>query len=402
MLRATSSWLTVLLGALTATTALAIDMSLPALPTLAEVFATTADRVQLTLSLFVLAYGIGQLFYGPLSDRFGRRPLLLLGIALYALAGIACAFSPTIESLVAARFVQGLGGCAGPVLARAIVRDHHKGVRAAQMLSSMTLVFALGPMVAPFIGGFLLARLGWQAIYLSLGLFGVALTLAIWAAYAESLRMPDREAVRLSRLLGNLRGFLGHRLCVGYALVNLCVMAGLFAFISGSPFVLIEVYGVAPARFGLYFALSAVGIMLGAFTNSRLLRRHSGERVLRLGLGCFAVAGAALLLIAWSGWGGAFPLVAPMVLYCYAQGLVMPNAVAAAMEPVPHMAGLAASLLGFTQMVAASLSGYVVNLLYNATPLPMAAVIAVMAACAIAAYLWAVPRHSRPPNVTTL
>lgn len=389
-----SPWFTVLLGALTAMTAFAVDMSLPALPTLAVAFATTSDRVQLTLSLFVLGYGVGQLFYGPLSDRFGRRPMLLLGLGVYTLAGFACAVSPNIEILVMARLVQGFGACVGPVLGRAVVRDHHSGARAAQMMSYMTVVFALAPLVAPLIGGFLLDQFGWPAIYLSLASFGLALTLATWLGFAESLRSPDPHAMHLARLLANARVFLGNRLCVGYALVNSFVFAGLFAFISGSPFVIIEVYHVPARQFGFFFAFSALGLMIGALANSRLLRRHSGEQVLRFGLFVMMAAGALLLLIAWTRWGGPLLLMMPITAYVFAQGLVMPNAVAAAMEPLPQMAGMGASLLGAVQMVAASLVGYAVNALYDGTPVPMGATIGLMSVGAFVTYRLAVPKIS--------
>jgi MFS transporter, DHA1 family, multidrug resistance protein len=395
MLRPGSLAFTALLGGLTAMTAFAVDMSLPALPTLAQSFAASPERVQLTLSLFVFGYGVGQLFYGPLSDRFGRRPLLLAGLAIYTLSGFACALAPTIEMLVAARLVQGLGGCVGPILGRAVVRDHFSGARVAQMLSYVMLVFALAPMVAPLLGGALLALLGWPSIFFAFGLFGLALMLATWLGFGESLSVPDANALRLTRLLANGRRFFGNRRCVGHMLINSFIFAGLFAFISASPFVFIEVYGVPPGRFGLYFALSALGIVLGALANGRLVRRHRPDRVLRLGLALLAAAGALMLALALAGWGGPLPFALAMTAYVFAQGLSMPNAIAAAMEPLPDMAGMSASFLGAVQMLAGSLAGYVVNALYDGTPLPMAAIIAAMSAGAFLSYHGALPRISR-------
>ena len=185
MLRPGSPAFTALLGALTAMTAFATDMSLPALPTLGIAFDAPPERVQLTLSLFVLGYGGGQLFYGPLSDRFGRRPMLLAGLAVYTLCGFACALAPDIEVLLLARLAQGLGGCVGPILGRAIVRDHWSGVRAAQTLSYVTFVFALAPMVAPLLGAALLERFGWRAIFLAFGVFGLLLLAWTWLGLAE-------------------------------------------------------------------------------------------------------------------------------------------------------------------------------------------------------------------------
>jgi DHA1 family bicyclomycin/chloramphenicol resistance-like MFS transporter len=367
-------------------TALAIDMSLPALPALARDFAAPADRVQLTLSLFLLGYAGGQLVCGPLSDRFGRRPLLLIGLVVYALAGVTCALAPRIGVLLAARLVQGVGACVGPVLGRAVVRDHLSGPRAAQMLSSLTLVMALAPLLAPIIGGQLLEHFGWQAIYLCLGVVGAALLAATWAGFGESLKHPDPQAITPARLLANYRTFLGNRHCLGFALVNGFGFAGLFCFISGSPLVLIEVYGVPSARYGLYFGLSAVGIMLGAATNKRLLHRFSGERVLRWGLVLLLAAGLLLLLQSATRLGGAAGVMPPVMLYVFAYALTAPNATALAMEPLPRMAGMAASLMGAIQMAGGSLAGWLVSLVYDGTPLAMGEGLALMAAGAFATY----------------
>ncbi|HUC64195.1 MAG TPA: multidrug effflux MFS transporter [Stellaceae bacterium] len=392
---------TILLGALTAMTAFATDMSLPALPTLTRSFATSPERVQLTLSFFIFGYGGGQLFYGPLSDRFGRRPMLLAGLAIYTLSGFACAWAPSIEVLVAARLIQGLGGCVGPILGRAIVRDHYSGVHAAQMLSYVTLVFALAPMVAPLLGGALLELFGWPSIFLAFGVFGLLLLIVTWFAFAESLTVPDARALELTRLIAKGQRFFSNRHCVGYMLINSFIFAGLFAYISGSPFVFIGIYGVPAGRFGFYFALSALGIVLGALVNGRLIRRRSPERVLRVGLRLLAGAGAVMLLVAVSGWGRPIWFTLAMLAYVFAQGLCMPNAIAAAMEPLPDMAGMGASFLGAVQMLGGSLAGYAVNALYDGTPLPMAAMIAAMAMAALLAYYLAAPGISHAGDSAT-
>jgi MFS transporter, DHA1 family, multidrug resistance protein len=391
MLKPGSLPFTALLGALTAMTAFATDMSLPALPTLTRSFAASPERVQLTLSFFILGYGVGQLFYGPLSDRFGRRPMLLAGLAIYTLSGFACAWAPSIEVLVAARLIQGLGGCVGPILGRAIVRDHYSGVHAAQMLSYVTLVFALAPMVAPLLGGALLDLFGWPSIFFAFGVFGLLLLIVTWFAFAESLAVPDARALELTRLIAKGQRFFSNRHCVGYMLINSFIFAGLFAYISGSPFVFIGIYGVPAGRFGFYFALSALGILLGALVNGRLIRRRPPERVLRFGLRLLAAAGAVMLLVAVFGWGSPLWLTLAMLGYVFAQGLCMPNAIAAAMEPLPDMAGMGASFLGAVQMLGGSLAGYAVNALYDGTPLPMAAMIAAMAMAAFLSYHLAAP-----------
>jgi MFS transporter, DHA1 family, multidrug resistance protein len=400
MLQPSSLSFTLLLGALTATTAFATDMSLPALPALVAVFAASPDEVQLTLSLFVLGYGGGQLVYGPLSDRFGRRPLLLAGLIIYTLAGFACALAPTIGMLVAARFVQGLGGCVGPILGRAVVRDHFSGVRAAQMLSYVTVVFALAPLVAPSIGGVLLDLFGWRSIFLTFGGFGTLLALATWFGFAESLRAPDPRALAFPRLMANVRTFFSNRRCVGAMLVNCFVFAGLFAFISGSPFVFIEVYGVSPGRFGLYFAMSALAVMAGAAANSRLVRHLAPIRVLRIGLVVLAASGLAAVSVVVLGWSGPFLFMLAMMGYVFAQGISMPNSIATAMEPLPQMAGMGASLLGAVQMAGGAAAGYAANALYDRTALPMAAIIAVMGVGALLSYQLTLARIPRDEPAT--
>ncbi|HTS93405.1 MAG TPA: Bcr/CflA family multidrug efflux MFS transporter [Stellaceae bacterium] len=387
MLRPQSRGLIFLLGALTAVTALAVDMSLPSLPSIAASFGAEPEQVQLTLSLFLVGYAGGQLFCGPLSDRFGRRRVLLAGIAVYALAGFACALSPGIKILVGARLVQGFGACVGPVLGRAVVRDHMTGPRAAQTLSYITLTMSIAPLLAPMLGGLLLNRFGWPAIFVFLGIFGTLLTTATYLFFPESLKTPDRDALRLRRLARNAATFFSSRRALGFALINAFVFAGLFAFLSGSPFVLIEVLGVPAGQFGFYFALSAVGLMMGALVNGRLAHRYSGERVMRGGFVLLLAAAATLVVVAWSGRGGAIAIMLPIGAYVMALGLILPNATAAAMEPMPHMAGLAASIMGAIQMGSGSLSGWGVARLYDGTAHAMAGMLAAMAVCAVLTYL---------------
>lgn len=386
MLKPQSWGLTVLLGALAGMTALAVDMSLPSLPTITEEFQASPQSVQLTLSLFMVGYAAAQLFCGPLSDRFGRRRVLIGGLAIYTLAGYACAVSPNIEILVAARLVQGCGACVGPVLGRAVVRDHMTGPRAVQILSYITLTMSLAPLIAPILGGFLVKHVGWQAIFVFLGSFGLLLFAATVLLFPESLKNPDPHALRFGRLVSNTGAFFSNRRSVGCALVNGFVFAGLFAFLSGSPYVLINVHGVPVDQFGFYFALSACGLIIGAFLNGRLAHRFSGEHVMRGGFAVLLTAGAVIVSIAWARLGGPIALMMPIMTYVMALALILPNATVAAMEPLPHMAGMAASLMGAIQMGGGSFSGLVVAGLYDGTARPMAGTIAAMAVCAFLAY----------------
>ncbi|MGH6969148.1 MAG: Bcr/CflA family multidrug efflux MFS transporter [Stellaceae bacterium] len=386
MIRSDSRALVVLLGAMTALTALAIDMSLPALPALSTEFAASPERVQLTLSLFIIGYAVGQIFHGPLSDRFGRKPILIAGLVIYVGAAIVCALSRSIGILIAARLVMGFGGCVGPVLARAVVRDYFSGSHAAQMFSSLTAVFALAPLVAPTVGGWLLVHFSWRAIFVVLALFAGTLFVAIAFGFAESLKAPDPDALRLGRLVRNYQTFLASRICLGYALLNGLCWAGIFAFLSGSPFVFISIYGVAPQHYGYYFALAAVALVIGALSNKRLLRRHTHGRVLMLGLMAAVVGGVVVLAACVTRWGGAGGVMAGFMLYIWGQAVVAPNAMAAALESVPHMAGTAAALMGVIQMASGAFAGYAVNAFYDDTPVPMGGVILAMALATVGIY----------------
>jgi DHA1 family bicyclomycin/chloramphenicol resistance-like MFS transporter len=385
MLQPRSRSLVVLLGALTGLTALSIDMSLPALPTLAAVFATSADRAALTLSMFLAGYSASQLFYGPLADRFGRRPPLLVGLALYAAGGIGCALSGSIVQLVLWRLVQGVGACAGPILARAVVRDLYERRRGAQILSYMTLIMAVAPLLAPILGGYLLL-LHWRAIFGLLALIGLGILAATWAGLPESIPWRNHRATRPAELLRNLVDFVTRRVCVGYAFLVSFIFCGLFAYISGSPFVLIEVFGVPSNRFGYLFGLNAFALMAGALINTRLVRRVPPRTILRIGVALILAGGAAISVCAVFRLGGVAGIVGPILIYILGMGMVTPNAIAAAMEPVPRMAGFASSLIGCLQTAGGSLVGYVIGTLYDRTALPMALAVGLSASLAGATY----------------
>lgn len=381
MLLPQSRALVVLLGALTGLTALSIDMSLPALPTLAQVFGTDADRAALTLSMFLAGYSVSQLFYGPLADRYGRRPPLLVGLALFALAGIGCAAAHGIDQLIWWRLLQGVGACAGPILARAVVRDLYERRRGVQILSYMTLVMSVAPLLAPIIGGYLL-RVDWRAIFALLAAVGLLVLGAAWFGLPESIPQRNHQAIRPTELLRNLVDFFRRRVCVGYSLLVSFVFCGLFSYISGSPFVFIEVFGVPSDRYGYLFGLTAFSLMIGALANARLVHRVAAATILRSGTGLILAAGLAMLVCGGLRLGGVAGIIGPMLLYVVGMGMVMPNAVAAAMEPVPHMAGFASSLIGCLQTAAGSLVGYLLGLLYDRTALPMALAVALSAALA--------------------
>ena len=380
-----SGGLIFLLGALTGLTALSIDMSLPALPTLAGSFHTSVDQAALTLSMFLAGYSISQLFYGPLSDRYGRRPLLLVGLVLFAAGGIGCALAPSIGQLIGWRLVQGLGACAGPILARALVRDLYQRERGIQILSYMTLVMSVAPLLAPILGGYLLT-LHWRAIFVVLAAVALVMLAAVRVALPEGVPENRRSRIRARTLMRNLTDFFRRRTCIGGGLVASFAFCGVFSYVSGSSFVLIEVFGISSAHFGYLFGLNAFGLMVGALSNARLVHRLGSRTILLVGTLAMLGSGPAMLASAITGLGGIAGIVGPMVIYVMGMGMVMPNAIAVAMEPVPHMAGFASSIIGCLQTASGSLAGFLLALAYNRSAVPMAAAVALSAALTALSY----------------
>lgn len=350
-----------LLTTLVALGPLSTDLYLPSLPTLAEVFATDAARVQLTLSVFLVGFAVAQLAYGPLSDRYGRRPVMLGGLALYFLASLGCLLASSIEQLIVARFVQAVGACAGPVLGRAIVRDAWGPLEAARTLAYVSGAMALAPLVGPALGGLLTVNFGWQANFVALALFSGLQIAAVWVWLGETNAHPDPNATRLGRMLENFANFLVDRNYLGYLLALALSYSMLFAFISGSSFILIGRFGLSPAVFGLCFGLVVLGYICGTQIAGRLVRRVGPDRLILMGGWLGALAGLAM----W-GLDGLLPahllnVLAPMFFVTLSVGLVMPNASARALAPYPKMAGAASALMGFSQMGLAALVGVIVG-----------------------------------------
>jgi len=391
MTRATPPGLTAILGALTAFGPLSVDMYLPALPTLADSFATSPSQVQLTLSGFFVGFGLGQLVYGPLSDHWGRRPPLLAGIALYVGASLLCALSTRVTALIALRLVQGLGACAGPLIARAVVRDVYERDRAARMLSLMMLVMGAAPLVAPLLGGQLLLAFGWRSIFGVLAGFGVLCFLGAWLGLAETLDATRRSEASLIVRLGRYKALLRDRAYIGYSLSSGAAYAGMFAYFAGSPFVFIRLYRVPAERYGFLFALNVVGLMVCAAVNSRLVLRVGADRLLRGGVGAVAAAGGALVAAALTGWGGLAGLLLPLLVFIASLSFIGANAMAGALAAFPHMAGTASALAGTIQFGLGALSGALVSGLFDGTALPMAAVIALAGLTSLVAHRLLVP-----------
>jgi DHA1 family bicyclomycin/chloramphenicol resistance-like MFS transporter len=282
-LREPALGLGVLLAALVALGPLSTDLYIPSLPTLIDVFRTDAAHVQLTLSVFLAGFAVAQLAYGALSDRFGRRPVMLGGLAIYLVATIGCLFATSIEQLIGARFVQAIGACAGPVLARAVVRDVWGPVDSARALAYIGGAMALAPLIAPTLGGVLTVVFGWQANFALLALLGAAQLVAVWHWLGESNEHPDAGATGIGRMLVNFRMLLADREYLGCLLALGLSYSALFAFISGSSFVLIGRYGLSPAVYGMCFGSVVAGYIAGAQIAGRLVRRRGTHGLLQSG-----------------------------------------------------------------------------------------------------------------------
>lgn len=365
---------------------LSTDLYLPSLPALREIFATDVERAQLTLSVFVAGFAIAQLAYGPLSDRYGRRPVLLGGIALFAAASVACTLATTIGQLVAARLLQAIGACAGPVLGRAIVRDLYGREAAARALAYVGAAMTLAPAVGPTLGGYLHAWFGWRASFAALAAFGTALLAAVALLLGETNRHRNPEATRPARLAANYRRLLAHGRWRGYALCIAASFAGLFSFISGSPYVLIGILGVEPQHFGLCFLAMVGGYLAGSLAAGRWTSRIGLDRMIGAGGAIAAAAGTLVAGFALAGNLGIATLLAPMFAYALAAGLVLPNAQAGGIGPFPEMAGAASALLGFVQMSVAALAGYAVAAFHDGTAVPMTVAIAAAGWATLAAW----------------
>jgi DHA1 family bicyclomycin/chloramphenicol resistance-like MFS transporter len=371
-----------LLASLTGLTALSIDMSLPAMPQLQRAFEADVGAVQLTLSLFLAGFAAGQLVCGVMADRIGRRPVLLAGLALFAVAGLACAASPSLPVLVGARLVQGLGASVGPILARAIVRDCYGSREASGVLSQITQVMIAAPLVAPTLGGLLLVAFGWPAIFVLLGVSGAALWMVAWRRLAETLPASVRGAER-APLLRSYAAVVSHPDSLRHGLTICFSYAGMFAYISGSPFVLIDAFGVPRAVFGVLFALPALALMVGATLNRRLVTRMQPALLLDRGVWLVAAGGLMLLALGWWRIGGVAGVVVPMMVYMLGMGLVQPNATAAALAPHGRIAGVTSSLIGSAQTAGGALSGWLVGTLYDRTPRSLAATVAILGILAL-------------------
>ncbi|MFC3607807.1 multidrug effflux MFS transporter [Stutzerimonas tarimensis] len=381
----------ILLGALSAFGPLAIDLYLPAFPALAQAFGTDIEHVQLTLAAYFVGLAIGQLIYGPLIDRFGRRGPLLIGVVLFSLSSLACALVPDLDWMVAARFIQALGGCVGMVAARTVVRDLCDPTTTAKVFSQLVLVMGVAPILAPVLGGVLLAAFGWPSMFIVLALFGSVCGLAVWRWLPETYPadMPRRP---LGGALANYGRLLRDSSFVGNALAGGFAMGGMFAYIAGSPFVYIELYEVSTQHYAWLFGLNAAGFILLAQVNAALMRLRGPQFWLMRWVWVHFASGMALLAVALAQPAALWPLLLPLFCSIASLGCIMPNATACALARHGANAGSASALLGSLQFSIAAVTSAMVGALHDGSSVPLAGVIAVCALLALALTVWTASR----------
>ena len=392
MINTKRSLLIFILGLLSAIGPFSIDMYLPGFPTIATSLNTTVEKVGYSLSSFFIGICVGQLLCGPLLDRFGRKRPLVIGLILYIVASVACSLSRSVEVLILFRFLQAIGGCVGMVAPNAIVRDVFPVEENAKVFSLLILILGVSPILAPTAGSYVVAKLGWQVVFVILAILGTLILLLVAKWLPESKGADASVSLRPKPILQGFFHVVKEPQFATYAFAGAIASAGLFAYLSGSPFVFMQLYGVSEQQYGLIFAFIAAGLIGCSQLNNRILRKYNSAQILKVVLlsqsliGLLLIAGIATKTI------GLYGTVALMLLFLSCQGFTFPNAAAMAMAPFTKGAGSASALMGALQMVCGALATAVVGLLFNGTAVPMAAI---MAACSVAGLIILLLGHRR-------
>ena len=376
-------WL-LLMGALTAIGPVSIDMYLPAFPAIAEGLNATHSQVERTLAIYLIGMSLAQLVYGPLADRFGRKPPLYGALTLYILASAGCAFAPNIEVLTACRLFQAMGGAAGMVISRAVVRDHYGTQDAARALSMLMLIMGVAPILAPIIGGQILALTGWRGIFALITVAALILLLTVSRVMVESLH-PDRVIpLSWANILKNYAALAGNRRFVAFAMSGAMGSATMFGYIVASPRLFIEHYGISSQSYGLLFGLNAISLIIGSQVSARLLKKYRPVQLLPWALRVMLVAGLTAFGLTLAGLESLPLLMGCMMTFMFCQGFVGPNSAAMALSDQGSRLGSASALLGTFTIASGATAGFLVSLASDTGPLPMALI---MGGCTTLAWL---------------
>ncbi len=380
-----------ILGLLSMLMPLAIDMYLPSMPVIAKEFGVPAGSVQMTLSAYTLGFAVGQLFYGPMADSLGRKPVIFWGVLVFALAAAACAMAQSIEQLVHMRFLHGLSAAAASVVINALMRDMFTKDEFSRMMSFVVLVMTVAPLLAPMLGGLLMVVFSWHAIFWAMAIAALIAATLVGVYIKETLPVERRQKFRLRTSLGNFASLFRHKRVLSYMLASGFSFAGMFSFLSAGPFVYIELNGVSPQNFGFYFALNVVALVILTVINGRYVRRKGAEWMFRFGLMVQFVMGLWLVIVCilnlpfWT-------LVIGVAGYVGVIAMVTSNAMAVIMDDFPHMAGTAASLAGTLRFGTGALITALLAMVPAHSAWPMTISMAFCVAIAMMLYLYA----SRP------
>ena len=387
--------LLVMLGLLTALMPLSMDPTLSSLPEVARAFGVEYSVAQLSLIGFFLGVAPGQLVVGPLADRYGRRPIILTAIVVYACAAIGAATAADIQSLIAFRVLQGVAACTGQILPRTIIRDRFEAVDAAKLLSYVMMIHGMAPMIGPIFGAHLAMAAGWRAVYWFHVSYGVMLFGLAWFLLAESIPQRNPLALDPRRLLRTYALIIRNRVFYSHLLCGLGCFAGLFVYLTTFPVVVVGHFGGTGEMFGYLFAMTASGWMIGNLVSARSVGRFGIDGLIRIGVVGFAAAALVVGILPWVGVDHPAAIVAPMFVYMFMFSLVVPPAQAAALAPFPDAAGAASSLMGFLQLCLGAIVGVLIGQVDDGTQIPMVTAIAITGLGPLAAYWLLIRRNPR-------
>ncbi|MBB4038526.1 DHA1 family bicyclomycin/chloramphenicol resistance-like MFS transporter [Microvirga flocculans] len=371
------------LGMLSAVGPFAIDTYLPAFPAIARELQVDVSAVQMSLMSFFVAVALCQLAYGPLSDRFGRKPPLYFGLGLFVLAGIGCSFAPNVETLIAFRFLQGVGSCAAMVIPRAVIRDLHTGHEAARLMATTMLVFSVSPILAPLAGSALTAFFGWRVIFWAVAAIGLA-GLAVVLFLLPETHRPASDRKGIAQAFATYRALLRDRRFLSLAFIGGFSQASFFAYLAGSSVIFIEHFGLTPSQYSMVFASNAIAFIGSAQFNSTLMRRFGAERVVRVAISVFAALVTSLFLLTVIGIDRAYVLWGLLFVSFGCLGLVIPSTAVLALEEHGPVAGTASALMGTLQLSTGAVMIVLVSAFYDGTPLSMVSAIVICGLMALA------------------
>ena len=355
----------IIIGSIVAMGPLATDIYLPSLPGLGLAFDTSVKSVQLTLSAYLFGYSVAQVFCGPLSDRYGRLPIMLGGLILFAASSVICTWTQTIDQLIFARFFQAIGGCVGPVLGRAMVRDMYDGEEATRVQSWTGVVLGISPAVAPIVGGYLEYYYNWTACFYVLSIYAVASVVVVWLFVGETNHSLNPTAAAIRPMMINFSALLKHRSFVGHTLTLTLCFGGLWAWLSGSPFVLTEVFGIPAKHLGFCYIWGVATFMMGSAVSARFGASWGVHRSLQIAGLCAISGSGSALMLELIDLNSIYTLIGTLSVFFFAGGIVFPQTISAALQSFPKMAGSASGLLGFMQMSGGALIGGIVGHIYN-------------------------------------